>query len=67
MRSKIQAGLVLHDSNLTRLENLCYSSHLHGNFQFNAIWHQWSVATCTLCKTSRKWCHCHSITHIYGL
>ena len=50
MRSKIQAGLVLHDSTLTRLENLCYSLNLRGNFRFNAIWHQWSVATHTVCE-----------------
>jgi len=37
MRSKIQAGLVLHDSTVTWLENLCYPSKLRGNFWFNTI------------------------------
>jgi len=62
MRSKIQAGLVLQDSTWTWFENLCYSSNLRSNFQFKAIRHQQTVV-----KTSRKWSHCHSITHIQGV
>ena len=50
MRSKIQAGLVLHVSALTLLENLHYSSNLRDNFQFNVIWHCCSMATCTFCR-----------------
>jgi len=39
-----QAGLILHDLALTRLENLHHSSNLHDNFWFSTFWHRQFVA-----------------------
>jgi hypothetical protein len=51
MRSKTQTGLVLHDSALTRIENLQHCSlKLSDNFQFNVIWHRCFVAKHTFCR-----------------
>jgi len=46
----MQAGFVLHDFILTRLEILHHFSNLCSNFRFNAIWHGWFVATFIFCR-----------------
>jgi len=74
----VQAGLFLHDFALLCLENLHNFSNVHDNVQFNAILDRWwaiifGLTWCgihelwSLVLCWRKWCHCHSICHVYGL
>jgi len=44
LENLLQAGIVLSDFALTRLEDLQHFSNLSDNFRFNAIWHRRSVA-----------------------